>query len=359
MSKIFSEIKRDVSGNQTVTNEGAVVTCVLYLLVTIGMMLVTTVMNIRIQKRNEGKIRELVNAYANKYKETKEFKNKIHHIDQVDIDDLAKAKVLEEKDAKLCKYNDMVAYAIYDKNNFILAYALFSFSYSTDIVNYYAIRICDKSIRHTPELAFFIKATFELKIMFYGPGLRKILGGKFEGVYDNDLAYTDIVDNNGYAKSKPMSITVDEFNNIADDMETIINKISYAMRETALKNKQLFTGSTCRVNSADTFKNAFRKGISVQPYMYAYIDFNGSKVRSLSNHDFIEYLTSAMKDICNSIRKEGFEITLEPGTDTYWMSGAQTRSKANEDHPYFTIVLYINNGRVFTYITSNRTFRLG
>ena len=355
MKELFSDIKKEVSSNETI-QEGAAIAGLLFILGTIGISIVSEIINKKINKSNKDKIKQEVDNYANKYKEAKEFKNKISDIREISIDELANKGVLEDKDAKLCKHNDMVAYAIFDKNDFILAYALFSFTMSSDVINGYAFRICDKSIRHTPELAFFIKATFELNIMYYGPGLRKILSGKLRNVYSDDLGYTDIVDKDGRTNSKPLSISKEEFYNIVDSMEAIINKIARGMGDIYPKYKKIYNKTITRVNGADTFKKPFKQYYDIKPYMYAYMDLDID--RSLDYKAINDLFARSVKDICGYIKKEGFDITLEPGTDSYWMSGAVTRTKSSIDYPYFTILVYLSDGHLIVYIASNRTFRL-
>ena len=354
MEKIFSDIKKDI--NISPTNEGAMAPLI-ELLITIGIIVIKEVMRIRIEKKDEIAVKTELAAYANRYPEPKAFSNKIDRVAEITIDDLKAKNLLDERDVKLCKNNDMVAYAIYDKNDFVLSYALFSYSMSSSIVNGYAYRICDKSIRHTPELAFFIKATFEYHVKYYGPGLKKILKGKYESNKLSADMFANKELSNKYAK--PEVISMDDFAAITDNMEIIINKIAIGMKDMPSKYRTLLSGHIVRTNSSNTFKSAFKKYTDCAPYMYASIDFAES-VYKMPNKEFMTLLGKAMKDISQCVRNQGFEFTVEPGTDTYWSTNyGFIRTRANDDYPYFTIYSYIREGKINVHIVSNRTFRLG
>lgn len=184
-------------------------------------------------------------SYANKNKDVRELSKNISSVSKININKLISSVDINDNDIKTIKSNPVVAYAIYDKGNNIIAYALF-----TRWMQNYVFDICGNK-HFSSEAKTYIKALFELEANVYGAGLKEVL--KSTTIYKGiPTAYSN--------KENPDALCISryEFNEIRSKMVEISSKLDMAVKSIMSKYKQYYdeeipTDNTVNVNNGKEF----------------------------------------------------------------------------------------------------------
>lgn len=159
-------------------------------------------------------IKKALKQYCKKHKDVLIFDKCVSKVSKINITDLIDNDIVDDKDAKLIRSKPVVAYAIYDRKNNIMAYALFLYA----LKDGYCYKLCDKSYGNSKEIHNYVKAQFEFVTRSYGAGLKSIMSeppGYMTGdITRRKLTYLDV-------DKDPYPVSRFEYNKIMQDMHKI------------------------------------------------------------------------------------------------------------------------------------------
>lgn len=282
-------------------------------------------------------IKKALKQYCQNHKDVQILDKFVSKVVKINITDLIDNSIVDKDDAKLIRSKPVVAYAMYDRKNNIIAYALFLYT----LKDGYCYKLCDKSYGNSREIHNYVKAQFEFATRSYGAGLMSIMsyppGYMTGGITRRKLTYLN-------TDKDPYPLSRFEYNKIMSDMLKIGGKLEDCLNQIKSKYNNYFGDSVVEmIDVRDQRQNS-----SANPYII--YELLSSEI---FDPDDVVHMCNLIKDALKGIGFYDIECTYSDANREKGKHSISTDVSDKYTNMNVSIVVY-NIGEIAVYVSYSR-----